>query len=117
MIAAIITPHLAGSLRLYSLSGSTLNEVTRIDGYTNHIIGKRDLDLARVVRLPPHGPPLVLAPTLDRRTLTAISFQNGVARVVRKWPLEARIESLRIDARLIAAASTASGDKMVDLTK
>jgi hypothetical protein len=116
MIAAIITPHLAGSLRLYSLSGSTLNEVTRIDGYTNHIIGKRDLDLARVVRLPPHGPPLVLAPTLDRRTLTAISFQNGVARVVRKWPLEARIESLRIDARLIAAASTASGDKMVDLT-
>jgi hypothetical protein len=39
-----VEPQLTGSLRLYSLTGPTVSEVKRIDGYTNHIIGKRDLD-------------------------------------------------------------------------
>ena len=47
MLAAVVTPHLSGSLRLYRLSGTSLVEVTRIDGFTNHRLGERDLDLAR----------------------------------------------------------------------
>lgn len=83
MIAAVITPHLAGSLRLYRLQAGALAEVARIEGYTNHILGSRDLDLGRVVRLSGHNLPLVILPTRDRNTLAMISFQEGIALVSR----------------------------------
>ncbi len=47
-IAAVVTPHLSGSLRIYMLTGSQVVELARIDGYTNHINGTRELDLAKI---------------------------------------------------------------------
>lgn len=115
MIAAVITPHLTGSLRLYSLSGSTLTEVARLDGYTNHVIGSRDLDLARVVKVTPRGAPHIIIPTLDRNALAAISFHRAEPHVIRTWPIRTRIEGLRIDARVQARILTASGEQIIDL--
>jgi hypothetical protein len=115
VIAAVVTPHLAGSLRWYSLTGSTLTEIARINGYTNHIIGKRDLDLAGIVKVPPDGPPLIVIPTLDRRSLAAISLQSGAARIVRTWHVASHIDGLKIDAHLQARLATASGHITIDL--
>ncbi|MCU0832763.1 MAG: hypothetical protein MUC58_14895, partial [Rhizobiaceae bacterium] len=50
-IAAVVTPHIAGSLRVYEMAGRRIVERARIDGYTNHINGSRDLDLARIADL------------------------------------------------------------------
>ncbi len=94
LIAAVITPHLSGSLRFYKLSGNALAEVARIDGYTNHILGSRDLDLARVITR--EGKPMIVIPTLDRRSLALLSFQGGTARVVARQAAPARIISLAI---------------------
>lgn len=115
MIAAVITPHLAGSLRLYRLRASGLEEVARIDGYTNHILGRRDLDLGRVVRLSGHREPLVVLPTRDRNTLAMISFQGATPRIVRQWSVHSRIDSLRVEAGSRVKLSTASGEQRIDL--
>ncbi len=117
MIAAVVTPHLSGSLRLYSLEGSNIAEVARIDGYTNHILGSRDLDLGRIVRVTRDGPPMIILPTRNRNALAAISFQEATPRVVRVWPQHARIESVRIDVGLRARLKTTSGIETVELSR
>jgi hypothetical protein len=93
MIAAVITPHITGSLRLYKLSSNALVEVARLDGFTNHIIGSRDLDLARVVRT--KDGVVIVIPTVDRRSLAVVSFKGGSGVVVKNMPAPARITSLK----------------------
>jgi hypothetical protein len=117
MIAAVVMPHLAGSLRLYGLSGSSLQEVARIDGYTNHIIGRRDLDLGRVITIAPHRAPMIVLPTLDRRTLAAISFEGGKPSVVKTWPVSSRVDALFIDGRTRARIQTALGEVAINLSE
>jgi hypothetical protein len=117
MIAAVITPHLSGSLRLYRLAGRKLEETARIDGYTNHIIGSRDLDLGRLADVDGDGIPEIVLPSLDRRTLAAISFKQG-ARVLRKTPIESRIQTL-VSIRDASAVITTekSGNQSVNLSQ
>lgn len=117
MIAAVITPHLAGSLRFYRLSGTALTEVARIDGYTNHVIGSRNLDLASVVTRQLREAVQIIIPTLDRYSLAAVSFSGGGPRVVRTWPFRARIEGLRIESPQKARVLTASGEQIIDLAE
>jgi hypothetical protein len=117
MIAAVITPHLSGSLRLYRLAGGKLEETARIDGYTNHIIGSRDLDLGRLADVDGDGIPEIVLPSIDRRTLAAISFKQG-ARVLRKTPIESRIQTL-VSIRGASAVITTekSGNQSVNLSQ
>jgi hypothetical protein len=91
-VAAVITPHLAGSLRLYRLVGDALTEVARVDGFTNHINGSRDLDLAQVV--PTRRGPVIAIPTLDRRAMATISFAGGRPALLSKQPASGRIDRL-----------------------
>lgn len=84
LIAAVITPHIAGSLRLYRLEGRTLVEVARLDGATNHVIGSRDLDLARITDIDGDGRPEIVVPAQDRLSLTAVSFAGGRGRIVAR---------------------------------
>lgn len=84
LVAAVITPHIAGSLRLYRLQGGGLVEVTRLDGVTNHVIGSRDLDLARITDIDGDGRPEIVLPSLDRMSLTAVSFTGGGGRIVAR---------------------------------
>lgn len=91
MLAAVVTPHLVGSLRLYRLSGAALVEVSRIDGFTNHRLGERDLDLARIGDIDEDGTPEIVIPSLTRRELAAIAFKGGRAVVLRRMPVEHRV--------------------------
>jgi hypothetical protein len=91
MLAAVVTPHLAGSLRLYHLSGTALVEVSRIDGFTNHRLGERDLDLAQIGDLDEDGTPDIVIPSLSRQDLAAISFKGGRAVVLGKAPVKQRV--------------------------
>jgi hypothetical protein len=99
LIAAVITPHLAGSLRFYALSGAELIEAGRIDGFTNHIIGERDLDLARIADVDGDGVIDILMPSLDRRSLAAITFKGSRTRLLLSLPMEKRIHRLALPGR------------------
>jgi hypothetical protein len=90
-IAVVVTPHLAGSLRLYRVEGSKLIEITRIDGFTNHIIGSRDLDLARVVPSDDASPARILIPRLDRTSIALVSFAGGTLRIIKDYSLSSRV--------------------------
>lgn len=94
LIAAVVTPHIAGSLRLYRLQGGALVEVARLDGVTNHIIGSRDLDLARISDIDGDGRPEIVIPSLDRMSLTAASFVGGRGRLVARAAVRSPIARL-----------------------
>lgn len=117
MIAAVITPHLAGSLRLYRLKVGKLEEVARIDGYSNHILGSNDLDLGRIVQLSRHNLPMVILPTRERNELALVSFQDATPRIVRQWTVNARIDGLRVEGESRARLSTSAGVLLIDLAK
>lgn len=94
LIAAVITPHIAGSLRLYRLQGGALVEVARLDGVTNHVIGSRDLDLARISDIDGDGRLEIVIPSQDRMSLTAVSFAGGRGRLVARAAVRSPIVRL-----------------------
>lgn len=103
LVAAVVTPHIAGSLRLYRREGARLEEVARLDGVTNHVIGSRDLDLGRISDIDGDGLPEIVLPSLDRLRLVAVSFAGGSGRIVASVPLPApliRLEPMS-DARAV----------------
>lgn len=115
-IAAVVTPHLAGSLRLYRLSGGRLVEIARTDGLTNHILGSRDLDLARISDVLGLGIPQIVLPTIDRKSLAVVSFRGGKPMTLRKKALSARLDALIGVARGTATIETAAGSRIeIDL--
>lgn len=83
MIAAVITPHLTGTLTLFKLSGKTLTPITSIDGYTNHINGSRNLDLAKLSDKNNDGAIDITLPVFGEKTLATISFKDGKAQVLK----------------------------------
>jgi hypothetical protein len=109
VIAAIITPHLAGSLRLYKMQGASLQEMARLDGFTNHINGTSNLDLARIDRLANGDAPAIIIPTLDRRALAAITFQNGGLKVLCQKQAHGQIVELLSSKAGIAQIVLQSG--------
>jgi hypothetical protein len=116
MVAAVIMPHVAGSLRLFRLARGTLAEVARVGGVTNHIIGTRNLDLAAVADVDGDGAPDVVLPAFDRRALVAVSFRGGIATVVGRRPTAHRIVALNAVRRGIASVMLEDGSQAtVDL--
>ncbi|MFN8721178.1 MAG: hypothetical protein ACK5YI_10135 [Rhodospirillales bacterium] len=117
MVAAVVTPHLAGSLRLYRLSGSALVEVARIDGYTNHVIGSRNLDLAVVRDVDGDGTPDIVLPTRDRGSVAAVTFRAGVAAEIARTPMEGRVSMIQeAGPGTVRVATEGGGTTIVDTT-
>lgn len=115
MVAAVVTPHLAGSVRLYRRVGQALEAVATIDGFTNHILGSRDIDLALVDDIDGDGIPEIVLPTIDRKSLAAISFKGGKVTVVRQ-DAPARIVRLIRSTMGLAIIETAQGKQVnIDL--
>ena len=79
-IAAVVTPHLTGSLRVYEMTGTRLVELARIDGYTNHINGTRELDLAEVADRNGDGVIDITLPRTRRVGKAVVTFAGGDAR-------------------------------------
>ena len=116
-IAAVLTPHLAGSLRLYRLAAGKLAEVARLDGFTNHILGSRNLDLARLDDVDGDGAPDVVLPSLDRSALAAVSFRGGKAVQIRRVATAGRIVALDSVQRGVATVTLEDGARTtIDLS-
>jgi hypothetical protein len=79
-IAAVVTPHIAGSLRVYEMVGAKIVERARIDGYTNHINGSRNLDLARIADVNGDGIVDIALPRITDGTAAVVTFVGGKPR-------------------------------------
>ncbi|WP_333823759.1 hypothetical protein [Pinisolibacter sp.] len=115
LVAAVVTPHVAGSLRFYRREGRELVEVGRLDGVTNHIAGTRDLDLGCMVDIDRDRVPEVVLPSQDRGALVTVSFAGGRAVERRRVPLPGRIAVLACTVSEAAASLEGGRSATVEL--
>lgn len=74
-IAAVITPHLGGPLKLYRREGAALVELASLAGFSNHVFGSTDLALSVPIKI--EGKPRLLVPDARRQRLRVIAFEQG----------------------------------------
>jgi hypothetical protein len=84
-IAVVTTPHIGGVLRFYAYRKGRLVEKLHDNGYSNHIIGSRVLDMALVRDLNGDTVPDILLPSDDLRRLLAVTANRGEITVL--WEL------------------------------
>ena len=72
-IIDVHTPHLGRTIEWFRLQGDELVRVAQRDGFTNHVLGSRNLDLAIVADPDGDGRLEVVVPTSDRRALGVVA--------------------------------------------
>jgi len=104
----VLTPHLAGVVEFFRWEGDQLKVVAQLPGYTSHIIGTRNLDMAAAGDFDGDGHLEVLLPRQDREELGAIRHTQASAEVVWSLPLDGRLTT-NIGAVTLADGSIAIG--------
>lgn len=74
-IAAVITPHIGGTLKLYRRQGSELVEVAALGGFSNHVYGSAALALSAPMSMA--GKVRLLVPDTTRRQLRIVGLEDG----------------------------------------
>ena len=74
-IAAVITPHIGGMLKVYRRQGKDLIEFTALSGFSNHLYGSSELALSILIQI--KGRTHLLVPDTARRQLRIIALENG----------------------------------------
>lgn len=87
-IALVRTPHLDGLLQIWTWEGDRLAFRAEAPGYANHVFGSAATELAAVVQLEGASRPVLVIPTLDRRSLALVRF-DGEIKELRRIPLPA----------------------------
>ena len=74
-IAAVITPHIGGMLKVYRRRGRELVEIAALAGFSNHVYGSPELGLSAVMSIA--GRMRMLVPDATRLHLRIIALENG----------------------------------------
>lgn len=90
-IAAVITPHIGGLLKLFRLNGKQLVEIARLGSFSNHIFGSTVLGLSTVLEVA--GRMVLVVPDYARRRLRLIAFTDGRLVEVGSCALDEPLES------------------------
>ena len=76
-IAYVETPHIGGTLRVWELVDGQLRQEQAVEGFSNHAIGSRELDLSAVLDWNVDGVPDLALPDAARRGLRIVTFADG----------------------------------------
>lgn len=87
-LAAVLTPHIGGVVEFYRLEANELKIVAQIPGYTSHMLGTRNLDLAAAGDFDGDGRHELLLPNQRRTELGAIRRTAEGATVAWTVPLD-----------------------------
>lgn len=78
-IAAVITPHIGGTLRFYKYSHGKLLRRATASGFSNHVIGSQEQRLSAVLDFDGNRTPDLALPSADRRSLFVMGLTgNGM---------------------------------------
>lgn len=99
----VLTPHIGGVVEYYRLDGNEFKIVAQAPGYTSHVNGARNLDMAVAGDFDGDGRIELLLPNQARTELGAISRTANGAEVAWTIPLDGRLSTN------LAAVTTASG--------
>jgi hypothetical protein len=82
--AVVVTPHIGGRLQLYEWRGKTLTPDhaagAEVGGFSNHVIGSRELGLAALADLDGYGVTDIVLPDAARGALVGVTFAGGKYR-------------------------------------
>lgn len=84
-IAAVITPHIGGTLKVYRRTGANLIEIAELAGFSNHVYGSPQLGLSAPVSI--GGRTHLLVPDASRLWLRVIALEGGRLTEVRRCAL------------------------------
>lgn len=88
-IAAVITPHIGGTLKIYRRVGGDLLEVAALAGFSNHVYGSPELRLSATALIA--GRMRLLVPDNTRRYLRVITLTGDRLVETGRCPLRAPI--------------------------
>lgn len=107
-IAAVITPHIGGTLKVYRRVDAELRELAALKGFSNHVYGSAELGLSTFV--PAGAENHVLLPDDSRRVLRRVALRGGALVEIARCALQAPLTgALRVGAAGEILAETADG--------
>lgn len=113
-IAAVITPHIGGTLKVYRRAASELVEIAALTGFSNHVYGSPELALSAPVSI--GGRMHLLVPDTSRMHLRAIALEGGRLLEARRCALPAPLTgAIRVTALAEIALVLSTGRKRVIL--
>ena len=84
-IAAVITPHIGGTLKVYRRQGGALVEISALDGFSNHVYRTQELALSLPFLIA--GKTRLLVPDSTRLQLRIVGLENGRLVETGRCPL------------------------------
>jgi endonuclease YncB( thermonuclease family) len=82
----VMTPHIGGIVDFFQLAGDGLKLMDQMSGYTSHVLGSRNLDMAAAGDFDGDGQMELLLPDQERTSLGAIRRSTGSAEVAWRIP-------------------------------
>ncbi|MCI4665990.1 MAG: hypothetical protein MRY74_14845 [Neomegalonema sp.] len=108
-IAYVQTPHIGGTLKLWSYTGGVLSQLDTLAGFSNHAIGARELRLAAAADLDGDGLLELAIPSRNRRSVKIVRFEGGAWRLLARLPVRSSVR------RMAASASAAEPQIFIEL--
>ena len=113
-IAAVITPHIGGTLKVYRRTGVYLVEITALTGFSNHIYGSPELRLSTPVSIA--GQMRLLVPDVTRRYLRVIAFTDDGLVETGRCELHSPITgAIRVMPSSEVTVEVSTGQQLIDL--
>jgi len=100
-IAAVITPHIGGTLRLFRQQGTQLLPILEQWGYSNHEYGARELGMSAALDVNRDGVMDIAVPDENRRDLILLTAKGGQLQILQRIenpePIQSNILIFDID--------------------
>jgi len=113
-IAAVITPHIGGTLKVYRRTGINLVEIAALNGFSNHIYGSPELRLSTPASIA--GQMRLLVPDVTRRYLRVIAFTDDGLVETGRCELHSPITgAIRVMPSSEVTVEVSTGQQLIDL--
>jgi hypothetical protein len=89
----VLTPHIGGVVEFYRLEGDELRIIAQVSGFTSHVFGSRNLDMAVAGDFDGDGRTELLLPDQTRTELGAIRHTSEGAEVAWTVDLDERLQT------------------------
>lgn len=112
-IAAVITPHIGGTLKIYRREGRSLTELAALPGFSNHVYGTIEQRLSAIATT--GGTARLLVPNTSRTALRVLDFQGGRLRETGRCQLAAPVVGpVQTISGAEVVVQTQSGEQRLD---
>ena len=118
----VLTPHIGGVVRFYRFNSGSMEIVAQQGGYTSHVIGARNLDMAVAGDFNGDGTPEIALPSQNRRRIAGIQHTATGTEVMWEFSLGNQLATNLAavqtpDGKLALAAGTVDGRLRVWLSQ